>query len=400
MMNFLHILFFVFPGLIVYSYVCYPFFLRILAFIFCRKKKQNTDERPVCSVSIVMAMYNEEKILSKKLKSLTDLEFVARDAANSYSHIEVLIGSDASTDASDDIVRECANRYPFIRLIRFPGRTGKASIINQLVDMAKGDIIISTDANVIFSRRLLNELLFPFRDSNVGMVAANIIRSTDPPQGMQEVEKNYIKRENTIKKIQSCVSGILMGVEGGCYAIRKNLFAKVPKGYFMDDFFITMSVIRKGYNISFAEAALCYEDIPDDRSEEFKRKTRISIGNYQNMVHYRGMLFNPFHRVFFHFISHKFIRWITPFLLILTAILGWILSFYDKLYLYPTLFLTFLLLLPVAGRWVYSLPLLRYAAHFVYMNYALLKGFFLYLKKTASSVWKPTMRASEETIRS
>jgi cellulose synthase/poly-beta-1,6-N-acetylglucosamine synthase-like glycosyltransferase len=365
----------------------------VLAFIFCRRKKDKKSNKSLTySVSIVMAVHNEEKVLPAKLKSLIELDFVAREAHNQYANIEVLIGSDASTDNTDQIIQDFSKYYPFIRLIRFMERSGKAPIINQLVDIASGEIIVSTDANVIFDRRLLDELLLPFHDPKVGMVAANIIRGIESSSVMQKIEKKYIMRENKIKKMQSCLSGLLIGVEGGCYAIRKSLFEKVPQGYFMDDFFITMSVIQKGYNISFAENALCYEDVVDDRIEEFKRKTRISIGNYQNMVHYWRMLFNPFHRVFFHFISHKFIRWMTPFLMILALICGWVLSFYDGVYLYPSLLLTCLMVLPLAGELAYSIPILSYATHFVYMNYALLRGFFLYLRRPTSSVWQPTAR--------
>jgi len=386
-------------SLTVYSYLLYPWLLEILTFIFCRKKQNNISNKSLTySVSIVMAVHNEEKVLPRKLKSLVELDFIAREAHNQYANIEVLIGSDASTDMTDQIIEEWAKNYSFIRLIRFTGRSGKASIINQLVDMASGEIIVSTDANVIFDRRLLDELLLPFHDPKVGMVAANIIRGMESSNGMQKIEKKYIMRENKIKKMQSCLSGLLMGVEGGCYAIRKSLFEKVPQGYFMDDFFITMSIAQKGYNISFAENALCYEDVPDSRIEEFKRKTRISIGNYQNMAHYWRMLFNPFHRVFFHFISHKFIRWMTPFLMILALICGWLLSFYDGVYLYPSLLLTCLMILPWVGKWAYSVPIVSYATHFVYMNYALIRGFFLFLRRPTSSVWQPTARKTVESI--
>ena len=399
MIKALLLLFFISLFLIVYSYLLYPSLTEVLAFIFCRRKQNNKSNKSLTySVSIIMAVHNEEKVISAKLRSLIELDFVAREAYNQYANIEVLIGSDASTDNTDDIIEKYSKDYSFIRLIRFRERSGKASIINQLVDMASGEIIVSTDANVIFDRRLLDELLLPFHDPRVGMVAANIIRGIESSNGMQKIEKKYIIRENKIKKMQSCLSGLLMGAEGGCYAIRKSLFAKVPHGYFMDDFFITMSVIQKGYNISFAENALCYEDVPDNRIEEFRRKTRISIGNYQNMAHYWRMLFNPLHRVFFHFISHKFIRWMTPFLMILALICGWVLSFYDGVYLYPSLLLTCLMILPFAGELAYSIPVLSHATHFVYMNYALLKGFFLYLRRPTNSVWQPTARKTAENL--
>ncbi len=384
-MSYLLIIFILLMFLIFYSYVLYPVLLNIFS-IFCKKENDSSipnHEWPM--VSIVMAAYNEEKVIQKKLESILELDYPK-------DKLEVLIGSDHSTDKTDSIISEYAQKYPFIKLIPFPGRSGKAPIINRLVELTKGEFIISTDANVILSKKLCKELIKYFHDENNGMVAANIIRSMDKLKGIQTVEKNYIRRENKIKKMQSCLSGILMGVEGGCYAIRKKLFVHVPKGFFMDDFFITMHVIQNKYNVRFSEKALCYEDIPEDSSEEFKRKTRISIGNYQNMFFYKEMLFNPFHRIFFHFISHKFIRWMTPFLLIICAILAWILTFNYPYFVFVSSGLSLLLLLPFMGKWIYHVPPVRYFAHFMNMNYALLKGFFLYLKNPENSIWQPTRR--------
>ncbi len=374
-------------ALIFYSYVVYPLIISLASWFLRRKEGEsysNISEFP--TVSILIAAYNEEAVIGRKLDSILSLDYPREK-------LEVWIGSDASTDRTEEIVQRYAQEYPFIRLVRFEGRTGKAQIINALKKQARGEILVSTDANVIFTPQVISELVAYFSDPAVGMVSANIRRGVGKLQRMQVVEKAYIQRENAIKQKQWLLSGLIMGVEGGCYAIRRSLLVEVPVGFFMDDFFITMAVIVSGYKVAFASRAICFEDIPEKQEEEFERKVRISIGNYQNMLYYRSFLLNPMRKPFFHFFSHKFIRWITPFLLLTSTFASWPLALYEGgIYIYFAAGMTGLMLLPLIRRVAMRVPGFNFITHFVYMNYALLYGFFRYLKRPTSSVWQPVKR--------
>lgn len=374
-------------GLVFYSYVIYPIVISVASWAFRRKESElysNISELPV--VSILVAAYNEERVIGKKLDSILSLDYPREK-------LEVWIGSDASTDRTEEIVQRYAEEYPFIRLVRFEGRTGKAHIINALKKQARGEILVSTDANVIFTPQVISELVAYFSDPAVGMVSANIRRGVGKLQRMQVVEKAYTHRENAIKQKQWLLSGLIMGVEGGCYAIRSSLLVEVPVGFFVDDFFITMAVIVRGYKVAFAERAVCLEDITEKQEEEFRRKVRISVGNYQNLWYYRNFLLNPTKKVFFHFFSHKFLRWVAPFLLLFSTFASWPLALYEGgIYIYFAAGMTGLMLLPLLRRVAMRIPGVNFITHFVYMNYALLYGFFRYLQRPTSSVWQPVER--------
>jgi cellulose synthase/poly-beta-1,6-N-acetylglucosamine synthase-like glycosyltransferase len=161
----------------------------------------------------------------------------------------------------------------------------------------------------------------------------------------------------------------------------------------MDDFYITMSVIKNKGEVLFDDQAIVYEDLPSESSEEFKRKIRISIGNYQNLFEFKSLLWPLWSPISFAFISHKILRWLTPFFLILIFIVSLLLVFYQDYFIYfsaaqATLFLT-PLFIPVLKK---VKPIL-FIAHFYNMNLALLIGYFSYLKGVKSSVWQPTPRA-------
>ena len=132
--------------------------------------------------------------------------------------------------------------------------------------------------------------------------------------------------------------------------------------------------------------------MPSQSSEEFKRKVRISIGNFQNLSVYKHLLWPIWKPLGFAFFSHKVLRWLTPFLLMITYACSLLLSFHSKLFLLFTLIQFIFFALPMFINQLNSIKPLLFIAHFYNMNYALLKGFLIYLKGVKSSIWEPTKR--------
>jgi cellulose synthase/poly-beta-1,6-N-acetylglucosamine synthase-like glycosyltransferase len=338
------------------------------------------------TVGVIIAAYNEENVIAKKIRSILDSDYPAEK-------ISIYIGSDASTDKTNELVASFQKTHPNINLEIFQGRSGKAFIINQLAKECPDDIFILTDANVFFTQNTISNLVRHFSNIETKQVCANIIKTSDKNIQIQGLEKKYLWLENTIKLKESNTWGFVIGAEGGCYAIRRENYSPVPKNFFMDDFYITMSVIKNKGEVLFDDQAIVYEDLPSESSEEFKRKIRISIGNYQNLFEFKSLLWPVWSPISFAFISHKILRWLTPFFLIMIFIVSLFLAIYQDCFIYfsavqATLFLT-PLFIPVLKK---VKPIL-FIAHFYNMNLALLIGFFSYLKGVKSSVWQPTPRA-------
>lgn len=354
-------------------------------------KKENSEKQlfnldeDLPEVAILMAAYNEEKVIGDKIASVFKTSYPLQK-------IHFYIGSDASTDKTDEIIQEWQKKFPQINLIRFGGRTGKSGIINDLSDKATQEIFILTDANVIFKEDTIFNLIRHFKNESVAQVAANIIKVSPNNKGIASQEKSYIAIENKIKHQESLRWNVVMGAEGGCYAIRKVSFSKVPPKFFMDDFYITMNVIEQGKQIVFDKEAVCNEDVPTKSAEEFKRKVRISIGNFQNLMRYKSLLFS-FNGISFAFWSHKVLRWLTPFLLITAFISTYFLMFHDSYFKILFLLQLFGFVTPVLD-WLLgiNIPLMRFVSHFYLMNLALLRGFIIYMKGVESNVWQPTKR--------
>jgi cellulose synthase/poly-beta-1,6-N-acetylglucosamine synthase-like glycosyltransferase len=382
----LQLIFFFSAVLILHTYVFYP---GIMILLFPKRKKQlktylRTDDLPF--VNVLIAAYNEEKVIRQKLHSIFNSEYP-------ISRLSVIVGSDASDDGTESIVENLQQKYPQLKLVRFKERTGKINIINHIQSMCEGEILIMTDANVIFTKNLIYELLKYFKNESVGIVAGNIIKVSTDNDGISFQEKKYLSLENKIKAAESNAFNNIMGAEGGCYAIRNELFNKVPSKFIVDDFFITFQVMNMGKYTLFNPDAICTEDVPGDIRGEFRRKVRISSGNFQNLFFFKKSIFSFWLAQGFAFVSHKVLRWFTPFFLISCFITSALLMRDHVFYLLAFLFQSTGFVITILNQFSnFKNSALKFISHFYMMNLALLEGFVKFTKGIKSSVWQPVKR--------
>lgn len=399
-MIFFYLIFSISFLLLFHSYVFYPFLLKILAKSKSNNEIIHTKIEEMPDIIILMAAYNEQKVIEEKLKSIVESNFPA-------SKIKVFIGSDASTDNTDSIVEKFAKKYGNIELVRFSGRSGKCKIINDLykklhekydISYLENTILILTDANVFFHNDMITQLSKHFKNEKIGVVGANFFNTGLKDKGISHQEKMYINRENELKYNEGKLWGKMIGAFGGCYAIQYKAYNIVPDNFLMEDFYISMKIFEKNYLSIVEPEAICYEDVPNQIQEEFKRKTRISAGNFQNLSVLYHLLYKQSFILGFCFFSHKIIRWIGPFLIISMLFTASILSFwYDILFFkyITTLMLAFLssyFIDNILQKQNINIKIFRLFGYFTAMNIALINGLIMYLKGIKSSVWTPTKR--------
>jgi cellulose synthase/poly-beta-1,6-N-acetylglucosamine synthase-like glycosyltransferase len=388
----LQIIFWVCVALMGYSYLIYP----VLLYLFSLNKKENTtvfkheDELPV--VCILISVHNEQEIIEKKLQSL-DFQNYPKEK------LFILIGSDSSTDDTEGIIKTYLLKNKNTFLHSFNDRRGKPGVINHLAELAKQyhpQVLVLTDANVIFNNDTVFELVKHFKNPHIGLVGSNVINSTTEIDGISKQEKTYIQGENRIKYLEGITWGTMMGAFGASYAVRANLYKPVKDNFNVDDFFITMNVLHSGSKAISNTNAICYEDVSNDIKEEFRRKKRIATGNYQNLAEFSSFILNPFKAIGFCFISHKLIRWLGPFLIVVLFISSGLLAIGNKFYLLLFSVQLLMLLTPVIDivlkKINLHISLLRFVAYFYMMNIAVLAGFINYLNGIDSNAWTPTKR--------
>ena len=374
--------------LLVYSYALYPALLAILS-RFTSKRMDAIDPGEWPSVAVLLSAYNEESVIEAKIDSVFQMDYPR-------GKIKMIIGSDGSTDRTDQLIRQKIQEGLPILFNRYEGRNGKASVLNKLaIQAADVEIMLLTDANILFDSNLLKHLVRGFNQPKTGLLGAFVLHPDTPQNGIAKQESQYINRENRVKYLEGLLWGSMMGAFGACYAIRTKLFPKLPENFLMEDFYVSMHVLNAGYRVVAEPKATCFEDLPEEVTQEFRRKVRISTGNFQNLNAWKNLLWPP-NPIAFTFWSHKILRWIGPIFLMLCWASSLYLAIHSPIYKYLFAIQTFLMFVPLMDKALGNIGIhigpLRLIGYFYSMNLALLAGFIQYVKGVKTSAWQPTAR--------
>ncbi|HHX15012.1 MAG TPA: glycosyltransferase family 2 protein [Fibrobacter sp.] len=368
--------------LLLHCYIVFPLTLPFISEFFKRKHKSFSGSYEP-KVSILISAFNEEGIIEKKILNTLELDY-PKDS------LEILIGDDGSSDSTAEIVLKYKDRG--VRLVKAEKNAGKASMLNRLQKEAQGEILLFCDANTLFFPNVVRKIVMPFQDPKVGCSCGHLILSDYSGSLLGQGESSYWDLESEIKRFEG-VLDLLIGGNGALYAIRSNLYTTLPiKKSVMDDFFITVKILQKGFYCTFVSTAIGTEQTSKESIGEFRRKVRIGRANFNFLFSYLPLL-NPLRPLLAYlFFSHKLLRWFTPHLGIVLLLSNATLLF-SKEPIYVGSFVFFILLLLMG-----VLRLIPSAYYFLSMNMAILKGFFLSFTREKSGGWKRETRTDDETV--
>lgn len=395
MINISYIIIFFSVLVVSFTYFFYPLLVAVLA-----KRKQiegevfNEDELP--KIALVFAAYNEEKVIVQKMQNLNSINYPAH-------LLDVYVGLDNPSDETARFIQQNSDIKFNLIVCHYKERGGKSEVLNKLfskeIKVFEYECIIMSDANIISKENCVFELVKYFKNDKVGVVGAVIKNILNINSEIGKQEKFYIKNEGHLKVNEGLVFGTSVGAFGAFYAIRSKYIKTIPKNFLMEDFYLSMNAIKQGALSLSNPNAIVYEDLPGTIHEEFKRKRRISTGNFQNLNAYFNIFFKNDFRTVFPFFSHKVLRWITPFFLLAISFFVLVLIILEPQNKFHQILILLMLvnfLLPLIDialqKLKISVTLLRLHRYFLAMNVALFLGFIDWLKGVKTNIWKPTKR--------
>lgn len=283
------------------AYAAYPACLYLWAKISPRPIHRG---RIFPSVTIVMAVYNEEKNLPSKLRNLGDLCYPAE-------LLEIVVVSDGSTDQTNQILKAWQNSSR--KAVILAENQGKAHALNQGAAQAQGELICFTDARQRIAPGGLIQLVGNFADPSVGCASGELVMIDQLPASTEEGGGLYWQIEKSIRNWEG-LAGSTVGATGAFYAIRKSLFLPLPIGTILDDVYLPLQVARQGSRIIFDSHAVVWDDLAPSPKQEFRRKVRTLAGNYQ-LVRIAPWLMTRSNPLLVQFVCHKLLRLLIPFAL-------------------------------------------------------------------------------------
>lgn len=382
-------------GLVVYSYVLYPFVLALVAgwvqllrdarYVLAKHDRRMRAE-PLAwpSVGVVISAYNEQAHLQERIDNLLGLDYPPE-------LLRCYIGSDGSKDATAGILKAC--RDARIEACVFDVNRGKASVLNDLAGRAREAILVFSDANTFFHRDALKRLVKHFEDPAVGGVSGELrLRGS----GGDNQDSLYWRVEQFLKFFEGRIGGLL-GANGAIYAIRRALWKPLTPDTICDDFCIAMNVAAAGHRLVYEPTAWAEEDTPEAIAEEYNRRVRIGIGNFQALVRHPEYLTGTSWGTAFAYFSHKVLRWTAPHLLLIALLASFVLGLASEGWL---LFALAQLAAYGFAAWLYRrsqqggrMPgLLRIAAFLYALNWAFLVASWRFVRGDFRGSWARSER--------
>lgn len=261
----------------------------IMGTLACRQsrceRRRTFDPAWAPSVSVVIAAYNEAKVINQTIGTLL---------ASDYPDLDIVVVDDGSKDDTAGVVRRAYGEHPRVSLLSKPNG-GKASALNLGIKGCRGEIIVALDADTVFDRNTVSKLVRHFADPAVGAVSGNVKvgNRRNPLTIWQAIE--YITSQNFDRRAFDLLNCITV-VPGAVGAWRKD--AVVLAGLYSsqtlaEDTDLTMKVRRLGYRIVTDNSALAYTEAPDTLRDLAKQRFRWAFGTLQCLWKHRAALLNP-----------------------------------------------------------------------------------------------------------
>ena len=368
-------------AIVVYTYVGYGLILYLLVFIkrLAIKAKPLADITDDClpEVTLMVCAYNEEDIISEKMSNTHSLDYPA-------DRLHLVWVTDGSTDNTNSIL----STYPDVKIVFSPERRGKSAALKHGIKEVSTEIVMMTDANTMLNPEAIREIVRLMQDPKVGCVSGEkkVMAKSDSDEAAQG-EGLYWKYESTLKRLDSELYSA-MGAAGELCVIRRQLMTDIPDDTLLDDFVISMEIVRMGYKIAYTSKAFAMEYGSADLHEESKRKRRIAAGGLQSSWRLRSLM-NPLRHpvVAFQFVSHRVLRWtITPVCLFALIPLNTILVLSGEGIIYTIIWILQILF------YASALAGMRISKYFVFMNLNVFRG-MAYLMNNTSGTWEKAKRA-------
>ena len=252
-----------------------------LAYRFRRSAKADFAE----PISVVIAAYNEGKVISETLRSLLATDY--------RGPIEVIVVNDGSRDETAAEVERITAVDPRVRLLEQENR-GKAHALQRGLAAVHNGIVVFIDADTQCQRDTLPRLLEPFADAHIGAVSGhakvgNLRSFIARCQALEytcgfNLDRRAYNRWNCVTVVPGAISAIRKEAidEAGGLSVQT----------LAEDTDLTLSLHRRGQRIVYVPDAIAWTEAPESVRTLARQRFRWAYGTLQCLWKHRDMVFN------------------------------------------------------------------------------------------------------------
>ena len=261
------------------------------AFLFISRSSHRWDPNFAPFVSIIVPLYNEEKVLQQSVASLLEID---------YPNYEIILVNDGSTDRTRTLGTALVGYQPGLHgpvrvvLIDKPNG-GKSTALNAGIQYSKADFVLCMDGDSRLTPETIAVSIRHFIDPSVGAVAGNVkvLNRRKWLTKLQALE--YVEGLNMLRSAQSSL-GIINIVPGPVGLFRKE--AVRAAGWYSSDTFaedadLTLTLRIAGWKIVYEPLAISYTEAPETLYQLLKQRYRWTRGMLQSFRKHRRHINSP-----------------------------------------------------------------------------------------------------------
>jgi len=363
-----------------YPYAIYPF---CVAFLKAVRPRTVHSDSITPTVTVVISAYNEAPCIEATVRNKLTQNYP-------QSLLDVMVVSDASNDGTDEVLSQLVRQEPRVTFFRQEPRGGKTTALNSMVQLARGDIIVFSDANSMYDANTVRALVEPFADLTVGYATGRMVYVDAQGSLVGDGCSAYMRYENRLRACESAI-GSVVGVDGGVDAIRRSLYAPMRADQ-LPDFVLPLAVVEQGHRVVFAPLAVLKEEALADESAEYRMRIRVALRALWALWDKRALL-NPLRFPLFSWqlVSHKLLRYLSVLPLSLAAVLNWFLLSSGWVYVALAGGQACMIVLGLLARRgpLRRMALARYCYYFLLLNCASAVALARFLRGEKQVVWQP-----------
>jgi cellulose synthase/poly-beta-1,6-N-acetylglucosamine synthase-like glycosyltransferase len=351
-------------GALAWTHIGYPLAAGALARVRTRPVHGDPGAEP--TVSVIVAAYNEEAVIERRLENLLELDYPREK-------LEIVVASDASSDRTNELVREVAAREPAVRLLDCP-RGGKVAAQDRAVRETTGDVVAFSDANATWAPDALRRLVTALADPDVAYVCGQLRLLTAAGSNR---EGAYWRYEMWLRSSESSL-GSVTGGNGSIYALRRGDYLEVDPRW-GHDLSLPYRMVQNGRRAVYEPAAHAFEKPTPSNETEYRRKVRMFEHCWE--ITLRGSMLRrlpPGYLV--EIVSHRVLRYASGALHV--VLLASSIALVTSGWVYALALVAQLALLAAAAA---GLPIARY---YVLVTWATLRALVNYLRRGVPATWE------------
>jgi len=374
------IVFFFSLFIIFYIYIGYPLLIYLLSLL---KNSKITKDIYEPSVSLIIPAYNEENYIANSIQNKLDLNYPK-------DKLEIIVVSDGSTDRTEEIVTKFEKDG--IKLIKQNPRAGKTQALNRAVNLAKGEIIVFSDANSLYHPNALKMIIRNFYDPSVGYVTGQMKYTNPDGNAVGDGCTAYMKYEYFLRERET-LTGSIVGADGGIDAVRKHLYKPMNQDQ-LPDLVLPLQVVLQGFRVIYEPQAISEEAALTNFEDEYRMRVRVSLRAFWAISDLKSLLSIRKYGLFaIQIWSHKVLRYLAFIFFLFLYTTNYFLynnhPFYKAFFILQNSFYLISIIIFIIEKSGIKVSKLNFTLYFALINVAAGHAFVKFLQGKRQILWNP-----------